>query len=186
MLDDVSQARADARRLAVLNQSTRVEPDTRKTKNGSADITNWEEIDAFLEQAHQSRAELEAVKILKDAFSFYATAHADQMRIVANGSFVQTLKTAIARCAAPPYLWFNDAQLRKIDAADDPIILTSKQGALQEILVQAHDWMTIEDDLGGEHAGTDLFFPGRIMSSLPTVCHEAGIKLRGIKVDWLQ
>ncbi|KAJ4358662.1 uncharacterized protein N0V89_003246 [Didymosphaeria variabile] len=121
--------------------------------------------------------------LLKRCFETYAASYADQARIVADGSFVRSIVTALSYCDSSPYVWFNETQLGKKDTKSGAIALANSDEALAHMMVQGHEWLRIEDTLCKNDDDTGLFFPASILTGLPIACHDAGVKLRGIQVD---
>ncbi|KAF2448999.1 hypothetical protein P171DRAFT_428954 [Karstenula rhodostoma CBS 690.94] len=124
-----------------------------------------------------------AQSLLKSCFEKYAASHAEQARIVSDGSFVRSITMALSLCGSLPFVWFNENQLGKDWSAGGAITLATTKEALARTLVQGHEWLAIEDRLCNDDDDTGLFFPARILTDLPIACHDAGIQLKGISID---
>jgi hypothetical protein len=125
----------------------------------------------------------EAHDLLRNCFKTYAASYAEQARIVADGSFIRSITTALSCCGSLPFIWFNDMQIGKDWSGSGELTLAASKEALFNTMVQNHEWWDIEGTLCKDHEDTELFFPARIMTGLPIACHNAGVKLRGIQID---
>ncbi|XP_014550925.1 hypothetical protein COCVIDRAFT_31457 [Bipolaris victoriae FI3] len=136
---------------------------------------------------HESIAEdenlEEAQAILTGSFSKYVAAHADQVRIISDKSFVRSVARALSRCGTVPFVWFNEDRIGEEGPRCDALTIATDKEALSHVLTQGHEWLRIENTLCKDDDDTELFFPASILTELPIVCHNAAIRLRGISVD---
>ncbi|USP80413.1 hypothetical protein yc1106_07687 [Curvularia clavata] len=137
---------------------------------------------------HESIAEeddhlVDAQAILTGSFSKYAAAHADQVRIVSDKSFVRSVARALSRCDRVPFVWFNEDRIGEEEPGCDALTIATDSEALSHVLTQSHDWLSIESTLCKDDDDAGLFFPASILTELPIVCHNSAIRLRGISVD---
>ncbi|KAL1613200.1 hypothetical protein SLS60_001432 [Paraconiothyrium brasiliense] len=139
--------------------------------------------DDGIDQVEIEKEAEEARTLLKCCFETYSAAHADQARIVSDGSFVRSIVTALSHCDSSAYVWFNESQLEKENTRSRSIALAKSEEPLAHVMVQGHEWLKIEDSLCKNDDDTGLFFPASIMTDLPIACHDAAVKLRGIQVD---
>jgi hypothetical protein len=121
--------------------------------------------------------------ILRDCFKKYAAAHADQVQIISNGSFVRSVVRALSRCGPLPFVWFNEDRLGRGGRDFKAMTNSMDKEALIHTLTQGHDWLSIESNLCKEDDGTGLFFPANVLTELPIACHGAKVRLRGMSVD---
>lgn len=125
----------------------------------------------------------ESQAILTGSFSKYAAAHADQVRIVSDKSFVRSVARALSRCGTVPFVWFNEDRVGEEGPGCDALTIATDEEALFPVLTQGHDWLSIESTLCKDDDDIELFFPASILTELPIFCHDATIQLRGISVD---
>jgi hypothetical protein len=125
----------------------------------------------------------EAQAMLRRCFEKYAAAHADEARIVSNGSFVRSVVRALSRCGSLPFVWFNEDRLGREGQNHKAITILTDKEALIHTLTCGHDWLSIESNLCKDDDDTELFFPASVLTGLPIACHSATVPLRGISVD---
>ncbi|KAF3001775.1 hypothetical protein E8E13_001119 [Curvularia kusanoi] len=125
---------------------------------------------------------MEAEDELRICFDKYAAAHADQVRIVSNGSFIRGAVTALSRCTSSPFIWFDDKDLQE-DNDRDVITIARNEDALLHILTRGHEWLDIESTICKDDDDTDLFFPAIIFTGLPIACYSADICLKYISIN---
>jgi hypothetical protein len=114
--------------------------ETQATTNG---LENAESTDAEGKEVQYKEAE----RVLKHCFNTYAAAHADQDRIVADGSFVRKVTKAISYCKPSLFVRFNESKHPEDNGTIGAIRLATSEDALSHALVQPHDWLDIESHL---------------------------------------
>jgi hypothetical protein len=105
--------------------------------------SSQEEAPAVIDEPEDAESILEehegARDILRNCFRTYAASYVEQARIVADGSFVRGITTALSSCGSLPFVWFNEIQLGKDWSRSSEITLATTEGALVYTMVQCHD-----------------------------------------------
>lgn len=118
-------------------------------------------------------------KILHQSHKEYQRKHEEQLQLIKDGSFVDTLASSISRMANCTALKFIDTTEEGIlSYMDDPTILLNET-ALVKFMTAPEAWKKIEKIEGAE------LLPAKILSELPIAAHKAGVKLRALYLSCL-
>ncbi|KFY70256.1 hypothetical protein V499_09318, partial [Pseudogymnoascus sp. VKM F-103] len=116
-------------------------------------------------------------EILLQGYEEYLQKQEEQYRLITDGSFVNTLASAMARMGHCAYVHFHD----RITFNDsytppkDPALISTDPSELLRFLAAPVDWREIE-----EMDNSTALAPARILSELPIAIHKAGAAVSAI------
>jgi hypothetical protein len=132
-------------------------------------------------------ADYEYVDILLRGHLNYGKLHDEQLRLIADGSFVSIIASAISRMPHWSSLSFVDkvrdeSNVLSPYTSASPRVLTDEE-ELARVIASPHDWPRIEALVhrGGQD-GDDVLPVVKVLSELPIAIYEAGAILRALEV----
>ncbi|VUC32791.1 unnamed protein product [Clonostachys rosea] len=112
--------------------------------------------------------------MLRDGFQVYKQAHEEQAQIIADGSFVGSIATAIARVGHPVSLGLVDGRGHNASPfATDYFSSILNKEILAEFMIRPQSWNAIENI-------DAKLVPAKILSELPIAIWQAGGALRNL------
>ncbi|KFY35238.1 hypothetical protein V494_06091 [Pseudogymnoascus sp. VKM F-4513 (FW-928)] len=109
----------------------------------------------------------------------YRRKHEEQFKLIADGSFVETLASVISRMGSCTSLRFGDEASSRSGPSpyrNDPTLMSTDPEMLSGLMATSFDWRAIERLDGAE------LFPAKILSELPIAIHKAGAVMPVIKL----
>ncbi|KAF2158598.1 hypothetical protein M409DRAFT_61492 [Zasmidium cellare ATCC 36951] len=120
-------------------------------------------------------ADVSCQLLLRDCFARYALRQQDEEEIVNDGSFVNTIATAMARFKHSAYLTFVDEA--DIYPRSDAVTVAYDNDLLARHMLQPHDWLSAETKI--EQA---TLLPARLLVEFPIACARLGVPLQGLDI----
>lgn len=138
----------------------------------SAITSAWTEYIRQPDVASTDEDTLRYQEILRQGYEEFRQKHEEQSRLIMDGSFVETLASAISRMGQFTSLYLVDEvdlcyYVRRL--AGDPTRMSTHPNELPLLMAVPLDWATIEDLEGGAELP-----PAKILSELPIAIHKAG------------
>jgi hypothetical protein len=118
-------------------------------------------------------------EILQQGHEEYRQKHEEQLRLITDGTFVDTLASAIFRMGHCTFLHFEDeiGFRSYLDPYSyEPTLVSTNPEELPRLMATPVDWRTIEELQGG----ADLA-PAKLLSELPIAIHKAGATMSVIE-----
>ncbi len=132
-----------------------------------------------VEEASRDQEVLDYHRMLLEAHHEYRQKHEEQLRLVMDGSFVQSLASSMARMLRLEFLEIMDQMDDYLDWDwEEPVPFLAEMEEISQFLVTPHDWKTIE-----EATGVVSLPPATIFSELPCALAKAGGPLRELHIN---
>ncbi|KFY19041.1 hypothetical protein V493_08175 [Pseudogymnoascus sp. VKM F-4281 (FW-2241)] len=120
-------------------------------------------------------------KILRRAHEQYRRKHEEQFKLIMDGSFVETLASAISRMGHRISIHFHDKMSLSSDLypnSYDPTLVLTNPEKFSRVMTNSFDWRTIERLEGGAE-----LLPAKILSELPIAIYKAGAAMSVMELD---
>lgn len=138
-------------------------------------VSAWNEYLYPTEEETEAAKDLEYQQLLLQSFKTYQQNNEEQLQLITDGSFVNTLASAMSQIAHSGSLHFiNETDSRS--GGWKPTVVLLDKVELAKFMVSPHDWAVIEE-LGGKLP------PAKILTELPIAMYNAGVSLRELHLS---